>query len=95
MSKTRKRYTKEFKLEALQLWESSEKPAGMIENDLGLSSGQLYQWKSHFKKRLAAEADGSAAEAAEIKRLKKELAFVKQERDILKKAVSIFSQPNG
>lgn len=95
MSKTRKRYTKEFKLEALQLWESSERSAAMIENDLGLAKGQLYQWKSQFKKQSEAEADGSAAEAAEIKRLKKELAFVKQERDILKKAVSIFSQPNG
>lgn len=95
MSKTRKRYTKEFKLEALQLWESSEKSAADIESDLGLAKGQLYQWKSYFKKQAAAKADGSAAEAAEIKRLKKELALVTQERDILKKAVSIFSQPKG
>ena len=95
MSKTRKRYTKEFKLEALQLWESSEKSAADIGSDLGLAKGQLYQWKSYFKKQAAAEADGSAAEAAEIKRLKKELALVTQERDILKKAVSIFSQPKG
>lgn len=94
MSNTRKRYTQEFKLEALQLWESSEKSAAMIENDLGLANGQLYQWKSLIKKQRASQADGSAAEAAEIKRLKKELALVKQERDILKKAVSIFSQPN-
>ena len=95
MSKTRKRYTKEFKLEALQLWESSEKSAADIESDLGLAKGQLYQWKSYYKKQAAAKADGSAAEAAEIKRLKKELALVTQERDILKKAVSIFSQPKG
>ena len=94
MSKTRKRHTEEFKLEALQLWESSGKSAAEIENDLGLSKGMLYNWKSTLKKKSVAQADGSAAEAAEIKRLKRELEIVKQERDILKKAVSIFSKPN-
>ncbi|MFT7587734.1 MAG: hypothetical protein ACI9EW_004178 [Cellvibrionaceae bacterium] len=39
MSETRTRYTKEFKLEPLQLWESSEKTATAIETDLGLAKG--------------------------------------------------------
>ena len=94
MSKPRKRYTAEFKQEAIALWQASEKSAAEIENDLGITPGLLYQWNKALKKKSAAEADGSAAEAAEIKRLKKELALVQQERDILKKAVSIFSRPN-
>lgn len=94
MSKTRKRYTPEFKQEAIALWQASEKSAAAIEQDLGITNGMLYHWKKEMKKKAAAEADGSAAEQAEIKRLKKELALVKQERDILKKAVSIFSNPN-
>lgn len=94
MTKTRKRYTREFKQEAVALWQASEKSAAEIEQDLGITTGMLYQWQKESKKKAAAEADGSAAEAAEIKRLKKELALVKQERDILKKAVSIFSKPN-
>ena len=94
MSKTRKRYTREFKQNAVKLWQDSGKSAAEIEKDLGLKSGQLYSWKYEFKKEVMAEADGSAAEAAEIRRLKKELALVKQERDILKKAISIFSQPS-
>ena len=94
MSKTRKRYTPEFKQEAIALWQASEKSATEIEEDLGITHGLLYQWNKAAKKKAAEEADGSAAEAAEIKRLKKELALVKQERDILKKAVSIFSRPN-
>jgi transposase len=94
MSKSRKRYTPEFKQEAVALWQASEKSAAEIEKDLGITTGMLYHWKKELKKKAVAAADGSAAEAAEIKRLQKELALVKQERDILKKAVSIFSQPN-
>lgn len=94
MTQTRKRYTTEFKQEAIALWQTSEKSAAEIERDLGITGGILYQWQKESKKRAKVEADGSAAEAAEIKRLKKELALVRQERDILKKAVSIFSRPN-
>ena len=94
MSKKRKRYTAEFKQEAVALWQASEKSAAEIEDDLGVTRGMLYHWKKEMKDKAAAEADGSTAEAAEIKRLKKELALVKQERDILKKAVSIFSKPS-
>jgi len=94
MTKTRKRYTVEFKQEAIALWQASEKPAAQIEQDLGIAKGMLYQWQKEAKKKATTEADGSAAEAAEVKRLKKELALVKQERDILKKAVSIFSKPS-
>ena len=92
MSKTRKRYKLEFKQEAIALWQASEKSATEIERDLGITHGMLYQWTKELRKEAA--ANGSAVEAAEIKRLKKELALVQQERDILKKAVSIFSRPN-
>jgi transposase len=92
MSKPRKRYTEAFKLEALQLWESSEQSASAIERDLGIAHGMLYQWKKALKHKAAAQANGSASEVAELRRLRKELELVKQERDILKKAVSIFSQ---
>ena len=94
MSKPRKRYTPEFKQESVRLWQTSQKSASQIEKDLGIAPGLLYHWKREQKKKAAAQANGSAAEAAEIKRLKKELALVKQERDILKKAVSIFAKPN-
>ena len=94
MSTPRKRYTVEFKQEAIALWQASEKSAAEIENDLGITPGLLYQWHKADKKKAVAQANGTAAEAAEIKRLKKELALVQQERDILKKAVGIFSRPN-
>ena len=84
MSKQRKQYTLEFKREAVQLWENSGKAASEIEKDLGITPGLLYRWKSRLQKMAQAEADGSAAESAELKRLRKELELVKQERDILK-----------
>lgn len=92
MSKVRKRYTEAFKLEALQLWESSEQSASAIERDLGIAKGMLYQWKKALQQQAAAQANGRVAEMSELRRLRKELELVKQERDILKKAVSIFSQ---
>ena len=92
--KKRKHHTLEFKQEALKLWEDSGKSAAEIERELGLAGGLLYHWKSKLKKNAEAEADGSAAEAAEIRRLKKELKRVTMERDILKKAIGIFSETN-
>ena len=92
MSKERQQYTQEFKRETVQLWQTSGKSAAEIEKDLGITPGLLYRWKSRLQKQAEAEADGSAAESAELRRLKKELALVKQERDILKKAVGIFSR---
>lgn len=64
MSKTRKPYTKEFKLEALQKWESSDQSAAEIEKELGIGKGQLYKWKSAFKKQ-AETAAANVPKAAE------------------------------
>ena len=45
MKKIRRKYTREFKLEALRLLETSGKSAAQIERDLGIGSGNLYRWK--------------------------------------------------
>ncbi|MCL4267323.1 MAG: transposase [Anaerolineae bacterium] len=95
MTKQRKRYPKVFKQEALQLWATSEKSAAEIEQDLGITNGLLYQWKKASKKRATAETDGSAVEAAELRRLRQELTLVKQERDILKRSRSFVASPPG
>lgn len=98
MARKRRTYTDEFKWEALRLWESSGKSAQAIERELGMSSGLLSKWK------MKAEADGGKAfpgrgrltpEQEEIRQLRRELAIAQQERDILKKAVAIFSNPKS
>jgi len=45
MPKTRRTYTREFKLEAVRLWQTSGKSAAQIERDLGIGAGCLWRWK--------------------------------------------------
>ena len=90
-------YTKEFKLEALELLASSNKSAAALERELGITTGLLLKWRDRYQvKRETGQAElapSDMAEAqAEIKRLRRQLRITEQERDILKKAVSIFSK---
>ena len=100
MSKKYRRYTKAFKLEALELLESSGKSAAQIERDLGITQGLLVKWRDRYQMKKEngqarlAPSDLEAAQA-ENRRLRRELAIAEQERDILKKAVSIFSKLEG
>ena len=91
----KKQYTEEFKREALRLLESSGKPVATLERELGLSHGLLRGWRKRFRVSAANDSlELSAVEQlkAELRRVKRELEIVQQERDILKKTVSIFSQ---
>jgi transposase len=97
MNKTRRTYTEEFKLEALELLESSGKSAAQIERDLGITQGMLVKWRDRYQVKqengeAKLEASDLEAARAENRRLRRELAIAEQERDILKKAVSIFSK---
>jgi transposase len=97
MSKEYRTYTNEFKLEALELLASSSKSAAQIERDLGITKGLVVKWRDRYqvkKENGEARLEPSELEAAqaEIRRLRRELLVAEQERDILKKAVSIFSK---
>jgi transposase len=97
MSKKYRTYTEEFKLEALELLETSAKSAAQIERELGITKGLLVKWRDRYqvkKEKGEARLEPSDLEAAqaEIRRLRRQLAVTEQERDILKKAVSIFSK---
>ena len=87
-------YTKEFKLQALELLENSDKSASELERELGITTGMLLKWKQRYKVNKTEnkiEPNDLPAAQAEIRRLKRELAIAEQERDILKKAIAIFS----
>ena len=97
MSRNYRTYTKQFKLEALELLESSGESAAQIERDLGITKGLLLKWRDRYqvkKDNGEARLEPSDLEAAqaEVRRLRRQLAIAEQERDILKKAVSIFSK---
>lgn len=91
-------YTKEFKLEALELLKSSEKSAMQIERELGITPGLLMKWKARYQalrkngEEASLEPSDLEAARAEIRRLKRELTVAEEEREILKKAVNIFSR---
>jgi transposase len=91
-------YTEEFKLEALELLKSSGKTARQIERDLGITPGLLVKWRDRYqvisKDAEQAHLALSDMEAAkrEIQRLRRRLAEVEEEREILKKTINIFSR---
>ena len=88
-------YSKEFKLEALGLLESSGKSVAQLERELGITTGLLPKWKQRYgvnKIEQSLEPSDLAAAQAELRRVKRELTIVSQERDILKKAIAIFSK---
>jgi transposase len=97
MSTQRRSYSAEFKLEALRLLETSGKSGAQIERELGIGDGCLRQWKGQLKAGGSQAFPGHgrvSADQEELVRLRRELEIVRQERDILKKAVAIFSRPN-
>jgi transposase len=96
MGKPRKQYTTEFKIEAVRLYETSGKSASQIERELGIGAGNLWRWKRKYGANVEPDAPGlggRSAEQARIRELERENDRLRQERDILKKAVAIFSQP--
>ena len=98
MKKIRRQYTREFKLEALRLLETSGKSAAEIERDLGIGSGNLYRWKRKLTKDGQDVFPGHGRltpEQERIRKLEREIEILRQQRDILKKAVAIFSHPKA
>jgi len=87
----RREFTNEFKLEAVKLAERGEVPVTQVARDLGLHETVLRRWMQRYGKR----SNGTRLtpdEHEELIRLRREVRRVTEERDILKKAVSIFSK---
>ncbi|MEO6940824.1 MAG: transposase [Candidatus Kapaibacterium sp.] len=87
----RSKYDESFKKNAVGLVESGRK-ASEVARDLGLHVETLYQWVKQY--RQPPVASQSVADSKELEALRKENALLRMERDILKKAVGIFSLPS-
>ena len=95
MQKVQKTYTPEFKREAVRLAQTSGKPIAHVARELGISDTSIHQWRKELTEHGCEAFPGSGHQTAqeeEIRRLKRELEITKQERDILKKAIGIFSR---
>ena len=88
-SRSRRRYSGELKAEAVQMLLDGHSAESVVSR-LGLSGCiVLYRWKANL---LSASGPGATALEARVVELERELRRVEQERDILKKALAIFSQ---
>jgi transposase len=93
----RRVYTAEFKREAVRLSEQAGVSVVQVAQELGVSDYSLYKWRKQTREggKPAFPGNGKVALTAEQQenvRLKRELERVKQERDILKKAVGFFAR---
>jgi len=95
MARVLKQYDREFKIQALRLLETSGKSANQLEEDLGIGKGNLSRWRKKFAEEGEDAFRGHGRrtpEQEELRQLRRENEILRQERDILKKAIAIFSE---
>ncbi len=97
MAGTRRKYSEEFKREAVELSYNSGKTVDDMAHELGISRSVLNRWRREAKELGQQAFPGHGVQKLtpleeENLRLKRELAIVTEEREILKKAVTIFSK---
>lgn len=101
-STTKRRFTDEFKREAVALWETSGRVQTEVAAELGIMPTMLRRWQRKLQESGAPLASPAAKppvstmaspadQASEIARLRRELDRARMERDILKKAIGILS----
>ncbi len=94
MSKKRRQFDRAFKVEAVRLVTEEGRPVATVARDLGIGENLLHRWKQHFTDQQEQAFVGTGnltPEQAELRRLRRALIDVTEERDILKKAISVFS----
>jgi len=93
--KRRQRFTAEFKREAVRLMRTANKPAAVVARELGIPRNRLYKWAQDAETKGEQAFGGSGrpkAASDELSVLKRELARLKEENEILKKAAAYFAR---
>jgi len=91
----RRKYDREFKVEAVKLVTGGGRAVAGVARNLGIHENLLYKWREKYTEDIAHAFPGKGRlkpAEEELRRMKRELADVTQERDILKKALAIFSK---
>ena len=84
-----KSYDEDFKKMIVELY-NNKKPACEIIREYGISSSLLYKWVKEYSP--IKTENGTVTNNKEIQKLKKELSKLREENEILKKAIAIFMQ---
>ena len=96
MKKPRRHFDEEFKRDAVRLMDEGGRTLTQISRDLGVGLTQLRRWREQFGEKSSKQFQVSAAaDNAEVEKMRRELALVKEEREILKKALAVFSRRPG
>ena len=95
MGKSRKKYSREFKLEAVKQVVEQGRSVASVAEGLGVHASLLQRWKTQLADEGASAFPGNGRLSAtdeEIRQLRKDLSTARQERDILKKALAYFAK---
>jgi len=89
----RRKYSQEYKQEAVQLVRQSDIPLAQVATNLGINPGMLRRWRDEISTTGKKTFPGNGTPRdLEVARLKRELQQVKQERDFLKEAAAYFAK---
>ncbi len=91
MGKARRKYDEQYKREAVRFLEETGRPLREVAEELKVSPQALSRWRQQYGTGTGEQL--SPSEAAELRRLRREVAILRQERDFLKKATAYFAQP--
>lgn len=98
MAKQMKRFTEEFRIEAVKLCDSSDKPIEIIAKELGVGLSTLHMWRNKYNtsplRRNAANRKTITSNEIELIKMKRENERLKKENEILKKAAAYFAKAN-
>ena len=101
MAEKRRKYTEEFKSEAVRLLKSGKATLAQIARDIGVSETTLWGWAYWGKRARAtrepenkAEDELTMTEREELRQLRRENALLREEKEILKKATAFFAKEN-
>jgi len=91
-SNFQKPYPPEFRREAVELYRRSDRPLTEIARDLGVATESLRIWVKQSSIDEGRQAGVSTGELEELRRLRREVRVLREERDILKKAAAFFAK---
>jgi len=95
MGRVRRKHPREFKIEAVRKLQSGEVTPSELSRRINVSPRELCEWRKEVEEKGKDVFPGrgkQGGQAAEIARLQRELERVKEERDILKKAMAYFAR---
>lgn len=90
-AKVRRQYDEQFKREAVRFLEETGRPLRQVAEELKVSEAALGRWRQRWGTGQGEVL--SPSEAAELRRLRREVEILRQERDFLKKATAYFANP--